>query len=148
MTATMLAEAGVHPAVARQILRHSDIRLTMHRYTHTYREQQGEAVRRLPDLTAPSRQQQEAAATGTDGPEKPPAKIPAKSLAKSCGKRRTSADSGGQKGQEEPKIENAPKLAVEPLELRFLTGNAVKTPVRVVGLEPTTHGLKGRCSAD
>ena len=48
-------------------MRHSDINLTMARYTHTLRGQEAEAVRRLPDLSAPKNQTQEA--TGTDGQE-------------------------------------------------------------------------------
>jgi len=56
---------GVHPKVAQKIMRHSDINLTMQRYTHTLTGQEAEAVFRLPDLTP--FQENRNAATGTDG---------------------------------------------------------------------------------
>jgi hypothetical protein len=45
-------------------MRHSDINLTMSRYTHTLRGQESEAVESLPDLSLPSKQTRKA--TGTD----------------------------------------------------------------------------------
>jgi integrase len=63
-TASWLAACGVHPKVAQQILRHSDINLTMNTYTHLLGgKQEAEAVACLPDLSAI---QQEQRATGTD----------------------------------------------------------------------------------
>jgi hypothetical protein len=49
-------------------MRHSDINLTMTRYTHTLRGQEAEAVKSLPDLSLPKNQVQKA--TGTDGRKK------------------------------------------------------------------------------
>ena len=63
-TGSLLAASGVHPKVAQVIMRHSDINLTMSRYTHTLRGQESEAVESLPDLSLPSKQAQKA--TGTD----------------------------------------------------------------------------------
>ncbi len=63
---TFLAAAGVHPKTAQTIMRHSDINLTMSRYTHTLTEQEAQAVESLTDLSQPSRQVQQAKATGTD----------------------------------------------------------------------------------
>ena len=51
-TGTWLAQSGVHPRVAQDIMRHSDINLTMNTYTHVLLEQHTEAVNRLPDLSA------------------------------------------------------------------------------------------------
>ena len=45
-------------------MRHSDINLTMSRYTHIFRGQESEAIANLPDLSLPSKQSQKA--TGTD----------------------------------------------------------------------------------
>ncbi len=45
-------------------MQHSDINLTMMRYTHTLRGQEARAIESLPDLSKPSRQSQRA--TGTD----------------------------------------------------------------------------------
>ena len=40
------------------------------------------------------------------------------------------------------------KTAILGEKRRFSRVDGVKREVKVVGLEPTTHGLKGRCSAD
>ena len=62
---SLLASAGVHPKVAQTLMRHSDINLTMSRYTHVFRGQESDAVAALPDLDAvPAKQS--AKATGTD----------------------------------------------------------------------------------
>jgi len=62
---TMLAAAGVHPKAAQQLMRHSDINLTMSRYTHVLRGQESAAINSLPDLDRqPESQKQKA--TGTD----------------------------------------------------------------------------------
>lgn len=59
---TNLANSGVHPKVAMDLARHSDIRLTMLYYTHMALEKLSEAVELLPEIAV------EAAAvkTGTD----------------------------------------------------------------------------------
>lgn len=58
---TMLAASGVHPKIAQDLMRHSDINLTMSRYTHTLHGQTIEAVEALPDLEG-----KRFRATGTD----------------------------------------------------------------------------------
>lgn len=55
-TSSFLAAAGTHPKVAQSLMRHSDINLTMSRYTHIFREQESDAVAKLPDLSLPSSQ--------------------------------------------------------------------------------------------
>lgn len=47
---SMLAASGVHPKTAQQLMRHSDINLTMSRYTHVFRGQETQAINSLPDL--------------------------------------------------------------------------------------------------
>ncbi len=64
---TMLAASGVHPKTAQDLMRHSDINLTMSRYTHTLRGQTALAIESLPDFGVPSSESQAARATGTDG---------------------------------------------------------------------------------
>ncbi len=49
--ATNLARAGVAPKVAQDLLRHSDINMTMKVYTHTLREDRLAAMERLPDVS-------------------------------------------------------------------------------------------------
>jgi len=62
---SLLAASGVHPKVAQSIMRHSDINLTMSRYSHVFSGQESEAVAKLPDFSMVG--QQQAKATGTDG---------------------------------------------------------------------------------
>jgi len=104
---TMLAASGVHPKVAQDLMRHSDINLTMSRYTHTLHGQTLEAVESLPDLG--DLEAVELQATGTDGkalngatrphsgPKKPEVCV-ATSVAKNHALGRISADLGGQEG--------------------------------------------------
>jgi len=63
---TLLAKAGVHPKLAQDILRHSDIRLTMKHYTHTLLEDRPKAVGQLPNLSRDDSDAADASAkTGT-----------------------------------------------------------------------------------
>ena len=63
-TGSLLAASGVHPKIAQELMRHSDINLTMSLYTHTLRGQEADAVNSLPDFSRPSSQSQKK--TGTD----------------------------------------------------------------------------------
>ncbi len=63
---TNLARGGVHPKQAQDLARHSDINLTMSRYSHTVIADRAAALKALPDLmTRPEQERQRA--TGTDG---------------------------------------------------------------------------------
>jgi hypothetical protein len=55
----------VHPKVAQELMRHSDINLTMSRYTHTLTGQTSRAIDSLPDLTTSARKEK-SVMTGTD----------------------------------------------------------------------------------
>ena len=59
--ATMLAASGVHPKVAQTLMRHSDINLTLSRYSHAQADQVAAAVNALPEFEL-----QAAVKTGTD----------------------------------------------------------------------------------
>lgn len=72
-----LAAAGVHPRTAQELARHSDINLTMSRYSHVLRDQMADAIAVLPDLNKPAAEQQRA--TGTDGKSANKNKLPARS---------------------------------------------------------------------
>jgi len=60
---TNLARSGVHPSVAQKLARHSDINLTLGRYTHTALETAAEAIACLPAVESVASVN---AATGTD----------------------------------------------------------------------------------
>ncbi len=51
---TMLAASGVHPKVAQELMRHSDINLTMSRYSHVLSDATAQAVEALPNLSIDS----------------------------------------------------------------------------------------------
>ena len=63
--ATMLSQAGVAPRMAQELLRHSDIRLTMNTYTHLQLVDTARAVEALPSIPEPKVNRQ--VRTGTDG---------------------------------------------------------------------------------
>jgi len=139
-TGSLLAASGAHPKVAQSIMRHSTIDLTMSRYTHIFRGQESEAVESLPDLSLPSREKQSAVKTGTD--EK---NVFANCLASSLHKQgvlgRTDLDCSGL-NRDKIEIE---KTALSVSKTAILAENHGKKEMRVLGFEPKTYGLKGRC---
>lgn len=50
---TLLATSGVHPKIAQELMRHSNINLTMEIYTHAQTSQVAAAVNNLPDFRKP-----------------------------------------------------------------------------------------------
>ena len=66
--ATMLSQAGVSPRRAQELLRHSDIRLTMSTYTHLELADTAGAVEALPEITPAAAV---AVRTGTDDRPEP-----------------------------------------------------------------------------
>jgi len=65
--ATMLSKAGVAPRMAQELLRHSDIRLTMNTYTHLELVDVQGAVEALPGVSGPHTEGEGVRATGTYG---------------------------------------------------------------------------------
>ena len=68
---SLIAQGGVHPKLAQKLARHSDINLTMTRYTHTLLSDESEALDVLPEFPSmydngSDKEQQELRATGTD----------------------------------------------------------------------------------
>ena len=62
---TNLARGGVHPKQAQDLARHSDINLTMSRYSHTVLADRAAALSALPDLSGGDSDRLEHRATGT-----------------------------------------------------------------------------------
>jgi hypothetical protein len=53
---SLLAKAGVTPKLARSLARHSDINLTMQRYTHVGLHDQAAALEAVPSILPAERQ--------------------------------------------------------------------------------------------
>jgi len=64
--ASALARGGAHPKVTMDLMRHSDVNLSMAVYTHTFLGDRKNALDVLPDLDQPSEAKAAARATGTD----------------------------------------------------------------------------------
>ena len=67
---TLITQGGVHPKLAQRLARHSDINLTMNRYSHTLLADEAEALDVLPSFPSlfdtTHNERQALAATGTD----------------------------------------------------------------------------------
>jgi integrase/recombinase XerD len=63
---TNLARAGIHPKIAMDLARHSDINLTLARYSHTLVADRASALEATEPTNKKDSQPQEAKATGTD----------------------------------------------------------------------------------
>jgi len=133
---TNLARAGVHPKIAQDLARHSDINLTMSRYSHTVLAEQAEALAALPDLRGQTQSDSETAAQSATADS-----VLGRRLGSNERFPETSVDSGGLNlGQ----LDRAQLLAVleDVLDLAGLTQQPPN------GLEPLTCGLQNRCSTN
>ena len=157
-TGSLLAASGVHPKVIQSIMRHSDINLTMSRYTHIFRGQESEAVAGMPDLSLPSKGAQKAVATGTDNKPIGAVQHSAKELTlkltpfltptaySGCNQ---SATVGNEQDTFRENDGNGNCLNSGELDhkKKSLSANVTdKKELRPRGLEPLTFGLGNRCS--
>jgi len=140
-----LARGGVHPKLAQALARHSDINLTMGRYTHTTQGEQSDALPALPDLSAPERQGERA--TGTAGRELPVGGCihVADSVARKGAGWGNSVQSDAVKAAKGQVASGNKKARENPSERENPGG---ENQVRLLGLEPKTYGLKVRCSTN
>ncbi len=131
-----LAACGVHPKLAQQLARHSTITLTMDRYSHVGLLDMNTALESLPNIAAPESQTMRA--TGTDDASDfgctngctHPAEI---SHSQPFLTGQMATDSTSDQKRQNP---------------RFSAENEGFESMKVVGLEPTTYGLKVRCSTN
>ena len=146
-TGSLLAASGVHPKVAQSIMRHSDINLTMSRYSHVLRGQESKAIEGLPDLSLPSKQSQRATASGTDGSgEWTPKWTPELTLPAYSGCDRSSAVGSGhgrvRKNDGDHNCRESGKLGSE--SHRMATVGMGESEMGRGGFEPPTHGFSVR----
>ncbi len=136
---THLSKGGVAPRTAQAAMRHSVLELTMNTYTDPKLLDVAGALNVLPDLPLDDGPQAEhQKATGTDGRKLVPMLVP------NAGSRcttRTPADKSGVGGA-------SAGAAVTSYADTSSARESSAERLRAQGLEPWTHGLKGRCSAD
>jgi integrase len=141
---TMLAAAGTHPKAAQLLMRHSDINLTMSRYTHVLRGQELAAINSLPDLDRlPESQKQRA--TGTDNkPVDAMSNLLPLLLPKSddlSGFSATNLDDKATQSGSDTNPVSKPKSA-------NLSEKQGISEMGRSGFEPPTHGFSVRCSTN
>jgi integrase len=150
-TGSLLAASGVHPKVAQSIMRHSDINLTMSRYSHVLRGQESEAIAGLPDLSLPSKQSQQAKATGTDDsgkwtpkwtPEWTPTAFSGSHGSAAIGKTK------GESGENPPNDKSVQDRDLGTDCQRLVTADTGEREMGRTGVEPATHGFSVRCSTN
>ena len=130
---TNLARAGTATKTAMDLMRHSDVNLTMRLYSHTVVGERAAALVNLPDLSQPVALP--ARKTGTDNR---PVSL-ARSLAQIGTPGHISLDSVDRTDGKEcgaQVVENAEETALSPM----------KNSLRPAGFEPATPGLGNRCS--
>ena len=135
---TNLARFGVHPKLAQQLARHSTIVLTMDRYSHVAMDEQAEALALLPELS--QAMPEVARATGTAGNSVLADCLALKGAAQGSYGAAACTDDAINSA-----IENSENTRENSDNCRVLRD---ESEVRLVGLEPTTYGLKVRCSAN
>ena len=145
----------VHPKIAQQLARHSTITLTMDRYSHTVIGDLIDGLDALPELSPSKPESERLRATGTCdiAPKSLPTSLP-KSLpiclptraasqtspiASQCTKVANDTDMSHQENPVEQGVSCTPVHRAAP-------ACTDDESLRVLGLEPRTYGLKGRCS--
>ncbi len=135
-----LARGGVHPKLAQDLARHSDVNLTLSRYSHTELEEQASAVASLPSLDTTSCSAK-SSGIGASCSGEPDEAVLHQCLRTFEQLQSTSVDSSGlNMGQ----LGRAQLLAVLE-DVLHLAGLTQQPPN---GLEPLTCGLQNRCSAN
>jgi hypothetical protein len=76
---SLITQGGVHPKLAQKLARHSDINLTMSRYSHTLLADESEALNVLPEFPSvfdgQENERRALRATGTDAADIPPQNV-------------------------------------------------------------------------
>ena len=136
---TMLSRGGVAPRTAQAAMRHSSINLTMNTYTDPKLLNVAEAMNALPSFPLgenPRAQQQKA--TGTSG------RTLVAMLGTNSGNASTDGATTGKTGGRMEMMESAKYPEKSSLNQSLTTSDVMTGE----GFEPSTHGLKGRCSTN
>ena len=137
---TNLAKAGVSPKLAQELMRHSDVNLTMGIYSHADLPDMATAVERLPSF--PNSSANEFRATGTDP-------VVAGLVAVKTGNRGSSQELSRVTGDHKTSDGSDPGVGRNSVSqqgvTRFSSAHKKEPSVR---LELTTYALRKRRSAD
>ena len=128
----------VHPKLAQDLARHSNINLTLSRYTHTTRGEQSQALESLPQLSPVRNARQGQGKKIQEGEG-------ANDLAFFDAQARTSVRLDAPKTAVGAYHRN-PDISREKASKH--QENRGEKGMRLLGLEPKTYGLKVRCSTD
>jgi integrase len=134
---TNLANSGVHPKTAQALARHSDINLTMSRYTHSLLEEQWEAVQRLPNLDV--EEEGRALSTGTNG-----GPVLGSCLAKQEQFGQTDPDESRLRDGGERQAEKAPRMPEKALSRPLARENGGERGIRTPGPRKGDSGFRNR----
>jgi len=157
---SLLAASGVHPKVAQSLMRHSDINLTMSRYTHTLTGQEAKAIENLPDLSLPRPESQQIKATGTDDrtadaitntarkltPQLTPKSTPTAFSA--CDRRATAGNIDDKNGEDAFDCNSLGNANLDRDSHQLAAVGTGKEGMGRGGFEPPTHGFSVRCSTN
>ncbi len=141
---TNLANAGVAPKMAMDLARHSDINLTMGRYSHTVVADRAEALKALPSLMPPDEVEQQRA-TGTCD-HRPDADM-SLCMSDPCSpqaKRLTSADT--ESSEPDKKDVDRKSEELSPVRSDVTSVDSDRQELHRPGFEPGTFGSVDRCS--
>ena len=133
-----LARSGVHPKLAQSLARHSDINLTLSRYSHTTTGEQSDALATLPDLSPRENSNATGAKEGSGD-----SSVLGCSLAQKHAESCPPVLLGALTEAIEAALcdhENDRENAVIPA----IPG--VENSIRLAGIGPATYGLGNRCS--
>ncbi len=138
---TMLAKAGVTPQISQRLMRHSDPKLTMNIYSHLLVADLRDGTDKLPDYSQ-IREKQAATGTADNAPEI--RDTPRDTLSAQNG------DNLRPLATNKPVctgiVLNAKNPVLDTKNSVLDTENRASCSMKVLGFEPKTYGLKGRCS--
>jgi site-specific recombinase XerC len=148
---TALVKGNVAPRAAQALARHSTIVLTMDRYSHLAMGDAAKGLDVLPNLGTPEPKQETAKAEGTYGPNHLAHHLAQNSANRGSPRRTLESSSRTHNADADEKAADVSPDASGPYDADLhlvAPGYTGQEGMRVQGLEPWTHGLKGRCSTN
>jgi integrase len=140
-----IVSSGASAKVAQHLARHSTVQLTLGRYAHAALHDVTAAVDSLAGMVPTDPASKALAATGTDGKAAAEAQNLTPQLTPQQGKKR---DKSGQTRIQASADDDRPAELETTQKTSFPRVFRASEGVKAEGLEPSTYGLKVRCSTD